>query len=563
MGLDNDGLVLELAEKKKKLGAYYTPQNLCQILANWAITDSNSKILEPSFGQCGFLEASKVRLTELGCSLPKEQIYGCDIDPNAFEFLKKILGSSINDKKFILEDFMKLFSGVHWSNDFNASIGNPPYISAHNLTIDQKKDYIKRWKKIGLNIEQRASLWAHFLLHTTTFIAPNGRLAWVLPGAILQADYAVGIREYLGMIFENTICILMEQRFFLGEGTEEETVILLAKNKLPQENPKPICFAYASTLTELQDIICRWDLAPWEGKFVTARPSYLCTNPDALSVYEDLAKNTNCQKLDSLIKLNIGMVTGANSFFVINEATRKEHDLPKNELRFVLSKIKQAKGLSYSIEDHHESLDTNFRGYLLHVEGVSKNSNIEKYLSQYQQDKIDNNKTFLKRKDWHAPDDNLAPDAFLSVMNHYGPRMVLNEANVNCTNTIHRAYFLDQELSLIQKNLITISLLTSFSQLSAEFTGRRYGSGVLKHEPTEMKKILVFLPLNINEGIISNYYLRIDQSMREGDHLMATRLADELILYPLNEGKKISEILSSELSNTRIRRQRSKYLSGS
>jgi methylase of polypeptide subunit release factors len=107
---------------------------------------------------------------------PRNNIYGCDIDPNAFDFLKKILGEPIDEQKFILEDFMKLWPNVHWKNNFNASIGNPPYISSHNLSVSDKQNYLSRWKKIGIQINNKASLWAHFLIHTTTFIAPN-RLA--------------------------------------------------------------------------------------------------------------------------------------------------------------------------------------------------------------------------------------------------------------------------------------------------------------------------------------------------------------------------------------------------
>ena len=86
MKLIDDQLISNTVESKKKLGAFYTPNNLCQILADWAITSSEDKVLEPSFGQCGFLDASRLRLEALGSIDPRKNIYGCDIDPNAFDF---------------------------------------------------------------------------------------------------------------------------------------------------------------------------------------------------------------------------------------------------------------------------------------------------------------------------------------------------------------------------------------------------------------------------------------------------------------------------------------------
>lgn len=560
MKLIDDQLISSTVESKKKLGAFYTPNNLCQILADWAITSSENKILEPSFGQCGFLEASRLRLERLGCLDPKENIYGCDIDKNAFDFLKKILGEPIDEQKFILEDFMKLWPNVHWKNNFNASIGNPPYISSHNLPLSDKQDYLSRWKKIGIQINNKASLWAHFLIHTTTFIAPEGRLAWVLPGALLQADYAVNVRNYLSMVFEDTICILMEERFFLQEGTEEETVILLAKNKVPQTNPQPICFASAENLDELKYIINQWDKQKWTGQYVTARPAYLYSNSNALKVYESINESSQSKSLEELVKITLGIVTGNNAFLVINESTKKQYRINKCYLRNILPRMRQSKGLTYSTEDHNLVAQNDLPCHLIHTKKIRKNSPLIQYLNLLNEEDISNNKTFCKRTLWYAPDDNSNPDAFLSVMNQHGPKMVLNEANVTCTNTIYRAYFFDTNLSIFDKKLIAISLLTSFSQLSAEFTGRRYGSGVLKHEPSEMRKIKVLIPSDINQTLIVEYFSKIDLALRNDDHNLATLLADELILSKLSNSEKLT--LQKELNSIRSRRQRSRYLSG-
>jgi hypothetical protein len=501
-----------------------------------------------------------LRLEELGCLEPKQNIYGCDIDPLAFDFLKKVLGEPIDEQKFILEDFMKLWPNVHWKNNFNASIGNPPYISSHNLSVSDKQNYLSRWKKIGIQINNKASLWAHFLIHTTTFIAPNGRLAWVLPGALLQADYAVNVRNYLSMVFENTICILMEERFFLQEGTEEETVILLAKNKTAQTDPQPICFANAKNLDELKYIIDKWDNNKWSGQYVTARPAYLYSTSNALKLYESINESNRTKSLGDLVKITLGIVTGNNAFFVINESTRKQYKINTCYIRNILPRIKQAKGLNYSKEDHNLAIKSNFPCHLIHTKKVRKNSPLIQYLNLLSKEDISNNKTFCKRTHWFAPDDSLNSDAFLSVMNHYGPKMVLNDANVTCTNTIYRAYFFDKNLSYFDKKLIAISLLTTFSQLSAEFTGRRYGSGVLKHEPSEMRKIKLLLPTDIDQTLIDEYFSKIDAALRNDEHKSATLLADELILSKLTSSEKL--ILQEELNSIRLRRQRSKYLSG-
>ena len=126
-------------KNKKKLGAFYTPYSLCTILSKWAIQSCDKKVIEPSFGECSFIEASFNRLKELECSNPEENIYGCDIDPNAFSFLTNNLNDKVKIENFILKDFMHTAIEDFDQKSFDVSVGNPPYISSHNLTIEEIK----------------------------------------------------------------------------------------------------------------------------------------------------------------------------------------------------------------------------------------------------------------------------------------------------------------------------------------------------------------------------------------------------------------------------------------
>ncbi|WP_248789165.1 N-6 DNA methylase, partial [Escherichia coli] len=112
----------------------------------------------------------------------------------------------------------------------------------------------KKWSEIGIKLNQKASLWAHFLIHACQFIKEDGRLAWVLPMSFLQADYSQEIRKYISSIFTDSLCIVMEQKLFLSEGTDEQTVILLCKNKKnnPIFEPNKIVFSQARNNEELE-----------------------------------------------------------------------------------------------------------------------------------------------------------------------------------------------------------------------------------------------------------------------------------------------------------------------
>ena len=63
-------------ENRRRIGAYYTPPGITRILSTWAIRSVDDLVLEPSFGGCGFIDAVKNRLSELGAEDPAEHVYG-------------------------------------------------------------------------------------------------------------------------------------------------------------------------------------------------------------------------------------------------------------------------------------------------------------------------------------------------------------------------------------------------------------------------------------------------------------------------------------------------------
>src|SRR5258708_40339352 len=84
------------------------------------------------------------------------------------------------------------------------------------------------------------------------------------------------------------------------------------------------------------------------------------------------------------------------------------------------------------------------------------------------------------------------PDATLTYMNHHGPRIVLLDRSTTCTNTLHRLWF--DPKSTVMAELIALSFLTSFSQLSAEREGRFYGGGNLKTQSKSPRALMLVSP---------------------------------------------------------------------
>ena len=288
---------------------------------------------------------------------------------------------------------------------------------------------------------------------------------------------------------------------------------------------------------------------------VNARPSYLSVNDSAIALYEEVSSLAHSSLLGDFAKIQIGIVTGANPFFVISRATCAEAGISEKSVIPIFSRFKAANGLAFDQQDFEKFIKDGGRGYLIHAEKKPNPlSPLGRYFSAFPADKIQGTATFKRRSCWHSPNDGKIPNAFFPVMHQDGPRLILNNANINSTNTIHRVFFKDA-VDGCHAKLLSISLLTSYSQLSSEFVGRRYGSGVLKHEPRDAEKIRVIIPTLINEEEIQITFNRIDFLLRNGNPKEAQDMADMFIFSEFSKRSDISTVFSSTLQNIRNARK--------
>ena len=174
-------------------------------------------------------------------------------------------------------------------------------------------------------------------------------------------------------------------------------------------------------------------------------------------------------------------------------------------------------------------------------------------MSSFPEDRKLTNTTFGKREVWHQPDDGRIPHAFLPYVLQHGPRLILNVANTTCTNSVHRVFFKDH-VRPIEMKATAISILSTFSQLSAEVEGRTYGVGALKLEPSEAKRTKVILPSISSTQEVMSTFKRIDSLMRGGRTEEAKQLADHFVLGRYALRGKTLKVLREALQECRMRR---------
>ncbi|MBO9441264.1 N-6 DNA methylase [Phaeobacter italicus] len=553
-------MVQQDSRRKKDLGAYYTHKALSDLICAWAIQTPRSTVLEPSFGGCGFLRSARDRLTSFDANVSLSQLYGCDIDPQAFSHLSTVFEQLVDLDRFHEGDFLDQSFPSSWPSAFDTVVGNPPYLPYRKLQVARREAVINQLQNSGLELDRRASLWAYFVALGVLYTAKSGRNAWVLPSSFLYANYSTSLRLFLSANFERCCAFELKERQFLLEGTEEKSIVLLCENKAtPKDTHQThdIPLVQCDGVKDVELAIQEW------AQRKTIHSAYCGTSVyDSLSkgpkeVIRQLEREACLFSLGDFLSIRIGLVTGNNRFFLLGDEERKTANLAVDELDRVLPRFHFATGLSFEPSDHEGLLKGGGKGFLVSVQDEDRVSEaMSKYLSQYASSDIEACSTFKKRSIWSYTNDASVPDAFFPVMQHHGPRLVLNDSGMNCTNSVHRAYF-NGKLSKTEQKLLSLSLLSTFSQVSAEVCGRSYGSGALKHEPREAEKIHVLMP-HLHQNTVSSAFCRVDRLLRDGNLAEARQFVDQLILGALNidDVHTSAALLESGLSQLKTHRHR-------
>jgi adenine-specific DNA-methyltransferase len=510
----------EQARRRKELGAFYTPPGMAAILVEWAIRTPSDRALDPSFGGLVFLEAAAQRLRSLGAERthPGEQLWGIDLDGDAYAGATSADVFELSHAQLLHQDFFEVTPGLDLPL-VEAVVGNPPYIRYQGWDGAKARELSR---EAGVNLSRMASSWAPFLVHATHFVAPGGRLAMVLPAEALHAQYANEVLQFLGRSYERLRMAVFQERMF--PGALEEVVLLFAEGRTAGSTAG-VEVIPCRTLTDVQDAISLRRAT--DPRPAPIRPGKLIAQllPEATQrLYEQLQVSDDVRQLGDLASVDIGAVTGANDFFLLDDT--KAQPIPDELLRLTVSKAVHLQGARLHADDVARLRKAGHRLLLFLATSETPDGLLEQvgsYLRRGRRAKVHRRYKCRVRTPWWAVPIPRAgvPDLLLTYCSNQFPRLVVNEARALHTNTVHAVTV----LAGTEPGSLAAAFPNSLTMLSAELVGRSYGGGVLKLEPTEAEALL----LPPTDGSAARL-VEVDRLIRLGDMEGALDLNDSIVL---------------------------------
>jgi adenine-specific DNA methylase len=484
----------------KLRGGYYTPDRLAKYVASW-VAEAGPKLLEPSCGDGAILR----HLDSRGASV-------LGIERDAVEATKA--HETLISGEVLTEDFFTwLRPSQH--DQWDGVAGNPPFIRFGNWPEKDRRLAMELLISVGLKPSRLTNSWVPFTVGSVLATRPGGRIGLVLPAELLQVTYAKQLRTFLLSHCEAIWVISFRKLVF--EGILQEVVLLLA---IRGQGPASVSTAEASDLGDLDDLVLPEaglqaalnDREKWTKYFLST---------DLLEAMRWARQDGKLAELKKFAKVDVGVVTGRNSFFTMTETEKRERGLDDHCVPLV-SKSAQLAGMAFDEDDLAKQRANDARCWLLALDAESTGVQLDAYRQAGLEANVHEGYKCSIRKDWSVVPSVWTPDAFMLRQIHRHPRIVVNQTTATSTDTVHRVRL---EPGTSAEKLATAAF-NSATFAFAEVLGRSYGGGILELEPTESEALLIPSPALVPDDLPS----AVDQLVRDSDLDGARKLVDQKIL---------------------------------
>lgn len=504
--------------EQKLRGAYYTPLQLANAMVKLFATENINKILEPSCGDGVFLDSMHEQHL-----LDKTSLFtAVELDSIEAEKVRNKY-RQLHNVEILNEDFFGFYNRNANINQYDLVLGNPPYIRYQYLTEEQRGILSKILTSHGMKSNKLINAWVGFLVACTHMLNATGRIAFVVPAEILQVAYAEDLRLFLSNQFSRITLITFKKLVF--PEIEQEVLVFIGEKGGEEKGIRTI---------EMSDLggFSTLDLGSngyQRMQHVKEKWTKYFISSEEVKIIQSIKNDKNFAPFSNFGTINIGVTTGNNDFFSIDQETCEEYGLDQVSLPLI-GRSSHASGIYFTNSDWKKNVKANKKARLV----VFPSTNFEKYPTKHkeyiklgEEQEVNLGYKCSIREQWYVVPSIWIPDAFFLRRNNLYPKFVLNKCGAISTDTMHRMKFNEG----VDSELLLLSYYNSISFAFSEICGRSYGGGVLEILPGEMGNIMLPIVKEFSIDKKQELLSKIDVIVRENRNIEdALDLVDEAIL---------------------------------
>jgi hypothetical protein len=316
------------AAERNRLGQFATPNALAIDIARYvdSLIDDPKRCVrfaDPSIGSGSFFSAA---LAVFGRIRIKSAV-GVELDPAFCEAARDLWSDTALE--LVHGDFTVVVANASRPPAPDLILANPPYVRHHHIDREDK-DRLQglAYKMTGVEVNGLAGLYVYFLLLATAWMKEGGYAGWLIPSEFMDVNYGAALKSYL----TDRVTLIRAHRFDPGDvqfGDALVSSVVLVFRKAPPPRGHEVEFTFGGTMSEphASDRISLVGLR--ESRKWTVYPRHARNDRHTVS-------DGKGPTLSDFFRIQRGIATGSNKFFVLDRADARRRGLPAKYLRPIL-----------------------------------------------------------------------------------------------------------------------------------------------------------------------------------------------------------------------------------
>jgi adenine-specific DNA-methyltransferase len=471
---------------EKLRGGFYTPplmvRTCLERIATLIPSGSSLRILEPSAGDGAFLRS----LAEPSWRRRVGRVFA--LEPLEIEAEKSRHALAVAG----MAGDVAAISAIRWAADgedeYDVAIGNPPFVRYQFISPADQRAITDLGRKLGIQFRGVGNLWIPVLLGALSRLRVGGAFAFVVPTECLTGCSAAAVRQWL--IDE---CQAVRFDLFPAGSFPDvlQEVAVLSGLRQPGRGVAQL------EIVEHGASVRSWThRVPDSGVWTR----YLL-DPPHLAALETAQRLPAAHALGSIVAFEVSIVTGANAFFSVDDATLVEHGLEQWAIP-LLPRTRHAPGLIFTRDDWTAARRAGARTWLLSFDAARPDPLTQArpagYLRRGEELALQDRYKCRIREPWFRVPGIVRGELLMSKRSHLWPRVVVNAAQAYTTDTIYRGRLLTSDRTVQD---VAAGFHNSLTLLTAELEGRSFGGGVLELVPSEISRLTTLVPSGMGEAL--------------------------------------------------------------
>jgi adenine-specific DNA-methyltransferase len=477
--LPSAGLAREALREK---GQFWTPGWVANAMVQYVLANGSTSIFDPAVGPGIFFRSAKDIAGRQGRSV---RLLGTEIDAMVLQQARDLGLAKKDIARVELRDFVL----DPPQGQFRAIVANPPYIRHHRISEDIKaRLQCLAQSLVGRRLDGRAGLHIYFLLRALELLAPDGRLAFIMPADTVEGVFAGVLWRWAASKYRLEAVVTFEHRASPFPGVDTNPLIFMIQNSAPVKH-----FLWARCTEPGGTSLIEWVASGFVKRALSGLTVQERSLVEGLETGLSRPYNPSIGSsavLGDFARVLRGIATGANEFFHITVDQARVLKIPPDFLVPAIGRTRDVEG-ELLAPDRIRTLEQVGRPTLLFspdgrpIEALPPA--VREYIRQGERKGFHRKPLVAMRRPWYKMEVRSAPPFLFAYLGRRNARFIRNLAGVCPLTGFLCVYPRRSDPDFIERLWEVLRQPETINGLAA--VGKSYGGGAIKVEPRALEKL--------------------------------------------------------------------------